>query len=90
MSYKNAINILPENLLSDIQKYFNGGIIYIPKASEKAGWGELSGSRKDIDNRNINIRELFNSGIKITKLAKEYFLSEETIKKIVYSKKVIS
>lgn len=88
MGYKNAAELLPPNLLKDLQKYFSGGIIYVPKTSKKAAWGELSGSRKDIDNRNRDIRLLFRSGVKVCELSEQFFLSEETIKKIVYTKRV--
>jgi len=88
MGYKNAAELLPPNLLEDLQKYFSGGIIYVPKTSQKAAWGELSGSRRDIDNRNRDIRLLFKSGVRVGQLSEQYFLSEETIKKIVYTKKV--
>ena len=87
MSYKNATEILPPDLLEMIQSHFSGGTIYIPKASEKKGWGELSGTRRDIQIRNDNITRLFKNGKDISELANQFFLSVETIKKIVYSKK---
>lgn len=87
MEYKNAVAILPPDLLEKVQKYFDGGTIYIPKSSEKAKWGELSGIRKDILSRNIEIVKLFNQGKSVSQLADQYYLSLETIKKIVYSRK---
>lgn len=87
MSYKNAAEILPPDLLESIQAHFSGGIIYVPKTSEKVGWGELSGTRRDIDSRNKNITKLFKNGKSVSELAEQFFLSGETIKKIVYSKK---
>ncbi|WP_336823710.1 CD3324 family protein [Sporosarcina sp. USHLN248] len=80
--------MLPEELLVEIQKYVQGETIYIPKQKctyEK--WGSLSGGRKKIDERNASIRDGFTSGKSICQLAQEYFLSTETIKKIVYSRK---
>ena len=47
--------------------------------------GTRSGGRKQLDERNKAIKEAFKSGIAIHQLAEEYFLSGETIKKIVYS-----
>jgi len=87
MSYKNATEILPPEILEMVQTHFNGGTIYIPKVSEKKGWGELSGIKRDIQIRNDNIMTLFKKGKSISDLADEFFLSVETIKKIVYSKK---
>ena len=87
MAYIKATAILPEKLLLEIQKYVQGETLYIPK-SEKAQkkWGSRSGTRKLIDNRNKAIKEAFKNGQSIEQLAKEYFLSIETIKKIVYTK----
>lgn len=89
MSYKNAQELLPPDLLKDLQEYFSGGIIYVPKTSKKAAWGELSGTRRDIDKRNQNIRRMFKTGIKVPELADTFYLSEETIKKIVYSRRAV-
>ncbi|PGL72212.1 CD3324 family protein [Bacillus sp. AFS055030] len=87
MTYIKATAILPEKLLLEIQKYVQGETLYIPK-SEKGHkkWGSRSGTRKLIDNRNKAIKEAFKNGQSIEQLAKEYFLSVETIKKIVYTK----
>jgi Mor family transcriptional regulator len=88
MSYKNAKELLPPQLLEELQEYFSGGIIYVPKTKRKAGWGELSGTRRALDNRNAAIRMHFQSGMNIEELSDKYFLSEETIRKIVYTKKI--
>ncbi|PGS51707.1 CD3324 family protein [Bacillus sp. AFS041924] len=87
MAYIKATAILPEKLLSEIQKYVQGETLYIPK-SEKVTkkWGSRSGARKLIDDRNKAIKEAFKDGQPIEQLAKEYFLSMETIKKIVYTR----
>lgn len=87
MKYVNANNILPENLIIEIQKYVQGETIYIPKPETTyRKWGTISGGRKLLDKRNANIKSEFISGTSIQDLADEYFLSIETIKKIVYSK----
>ncbi|MEK4030618.1 MULTISPECIES: CD3324 family protein [Bacillaceae] len=87
MKYVKATAILPEQLIIEIQKYVQGETIYIPKpktAYQK--WGSRSGGRKFIDDRNAAIRRAFQNGEMIERLADEYCLSVETIKKIVYSK----
>ena len=84
MSYRNAKEILPDYLLSEIQKYVKGEIIYIPKQEEeKTQWGTKNGSRKKYDKRNSDIRELKTNGMTIDELARAYFLSTESIKKII-------
>lgn len=88
MKYVNAINILPENLIAEIQKYVQGETLYIPKPENAyRKWGSRSGGRKLIDDRNASINRAFKSGRSIDQLAEEHFLSIETIKKIVYSRK---
>jgi len=86
MGYKNGIDVLPAHLLEEIQGYFNGGLIYIPKNGDKVSWGQKSGTRKQLDSRNGKMKTLYKSGRSIETLANEFFLSPETVKKIVYGK----
>ena len=47
MKYKNANDILPDELIKELQKYICGEIIYVPKPKEShKKWGEVSGGRK--------------------------------------------
>ncbi|NRD77074.1 hypothetical protein HPT25_06130 [Bacillus sp. BRMEA1] len=88
MKYMNASEVLPENLILEIQKYVQGKTLYIPKPeTEYRKWGTSSGGRRLLDRRNEAIRNSFISGSSIEQLANEYYLSTETIKKIVYSHK---
>lgn len=86
MSYKNGIDVLPTHLLKEIQGYFNGGLIYIPKNGDKVSWGQNSGTRKQLDLRNMKMKTLYKNGQSIETLANDFFLSPETVKKIVYGK----
>ena len=88
MKYTNANKVLPETLLLEIQKYVQGETLYIPRQeSEYRKWGTSSGGRRQLDRRNAEIRNFFMNGRSIAQLAEEYYLSTETIKKIVYSHK---
>ena len=49
--------------------------------------GCLSGTRESLDERNEKIFEAFKKGQAIGQLAETYYLSEDTIKKIVYGRK---
>ena len=89
MQYENAKDILPSSLLAEVQKYAEGKAIYIPKRSKREGWGEASGYREKLNKRNAAILNRYSSGTSIMEIAEEFFLSPETIKKIVYGKKVI-
>lgn len=87
MTYIKATSVLPEELVKEIQKYIQGETIYIPKRGKSyKQWGTLSGERKRIDERNNSLKDAFKSGVSKEQLAKEYYLSIETIKKIVYTK----
>lgn len=87
MNYENASDIIPEKLLKEIQKYAAGKLLYIPTGEEKRGWGEKSGYRNQLQRRNIMIRSKYANGVTVSELADEYFLSLDSIKKIIYSKK---
>jgi DNA-binding NarL/FixJ family response regulator len=87
MRYVKAETILPDNLISEIQKYIQGEYIYIPSENTtRKGWGEKSGNREFLRKRNENISNMYKSGYTIADLAKEFFLSIDSIKKIVYTK----
>jgi len=87
MRYVNAHEVLPEDLLLEIQKYVQGDLIYIPKPEkERIQWGVLSGERQRLQKRNEQIKKGYQGGMPLSKLAEQYHLSIETIKKIVYRK----
>ena len=87
MKYAKIETILPSNLVREIQKYIQGEYIYIPSQLEKRKkWGENSGSRTCIKNRNEKIRNNYKNGYTIINLAEEFFLSIDSIKKIIYTR----
>ena len=88
MEYLNANEVLPAELLEQVKKYAAGKCLYVPQnESDVKSWGELSGYRQNLRKRNRMIINKFKYGVTIEELSKEYFLSEESIKKVVYSKK---
>lgn len=87
MIYKNGRDVLPPSLFLELQKYISGELIYIPKAGEeRAGWGELSGTRKLLAKRNEEICRFHTDGLSIAELECKYHLSGESIRKIVKSR----
>lgn len=87
MNYVRVDKILPENLIEEIQRYIQGEYIYIPTRPEgRKRWGEKSKNRDYILLRNAEIYNKYLRGTSICSLAEEYFLSESSIKKIVYKK----
>ena len=63
MKYAKAKEILPDELIQEIQKYIQGQYLYIPKdEDEKKSWGENSGAKMDTAIRNKEIRQKFMAG----------------------------
>ena len=84
MSYRNAMCILPSDLLAAVQKYVDGEYIYIPrKTGNKKQWGECNNSRYRLDQRNRSIIEQYQSGISVEAIARQYYLSPKAIYKIL-------
>lgn len=84
MGYTKACDVLPIELIEKIQEYIDGEYLYIPrKKSNKRGWGELSGAKIDFSIRNKTIYSRYCSGITVSVLADDYYLSEQTIRKII-------
>lgn len=87
MKYENAKNLLPQELLEQVQRYAGGKVIYIPIAGSRKPWGERTGNRYLLSERNKEIRRKFESGSSFDDLSREYFLTPETIRNIVYLRK---
>ena len=84
MKYTNAADVLPADLLRQVQSYVDGDMIYIPKVSNKMGWGSANGSRMFYKERNKEIQRRYKEGYSMEMLAKKYNLAYSTIKKIIY------
>lgn len=84
MKYRNAGEILPRDLLSKLQQYAEGELVYIPRRMpEKAGWGTQNGSRERYTQRNTELAQCFRSGLTVEELSRRYFLSRDSVKKII-------
>ncbi|MDF2923577.1 MAG: hypothetical protein K0R57_2491 [Paenibacillaceae bacterium] len=84
MKYKNASDVLPENLLKEVQKYAAGETLYFPKDKERKQWGESSGARAFFQQRNEEIRQKHAQKNSVERIAEEYCLSAETVRKIIF------
>lgn len=90
MSYANARDIFPNDILKVIQDYVDGEYIYIPKKDEnKIAWGELTQSKLELMTRNNNIYEDYLAGMSVQNLSERYYLSPKTIQRIISQKKKI-
>ena len=85
MKYQNAHAILPKELVKELQKYVQGGYLYVPTTKERRkAWGELSGYKEELRQRNASIIREFQKGYSMKHLAEKYHLSIHAIKKIIY------
>ena len=87
MKYIKADSVLPIALLEELQSYIQGGYIYVPSRKDsKKKWGELSGCKYEIEQRNRKIRKDYQQGKSVDELADIYYLSVHSIRKIMYEK----
>lgn len=87
MKYIKADSVLPIALVEELQSYIQGGYIYVPSRKDsKKKWGQLSGCRYEIEQRNRKIRKDYRQGKSVDELADIYYLSVHSIRKIIYEK----
>ena len=82
MSYINIYDVLPKEIVEQIQEYVDGVKVYIPNKS----WGSNTDTKQLVSSRNHQIRLEHQNGLTVSELAQKYFLAEKTIQKIVYSR----
>lgn len=84
MGYKKSIEILPTELVRQIQEYIDGTYIYIPRIAEnRKKWGENSKFKELLQSRNEEIYNKYKQGVKVRKLSEEYYISPQGIYKII-------
>jgi len=81
--YFNAEEVLPAELLDEVQQYIQGAALYIPRQGERAGWGEKNGTRIQIKKRNWEIAQRYKRGESIAALMEDYHLGYDSIRKIL-------
>ena len=84
MKYKKAQDGLPQYRIEDLQKYIEGGYLYIPKKEEnKKSWGENTSTKDELNKRNKEIAKKHKNGKTIEELADEYYLTGYSIRRII-------
>ena len=84
MSYIKAEEILPEELIRQIQEYVDGVYIYIPrKPGTRHQWGQETDYKAELKIRNDRIRNDYASGVGVADLSAKYHLSEKSIRRIL-------
>lgn len=84
MRYIKAADVLPEDLILQIQNYLDGETLYIPrKKSSRREWGESTSSKEQVRARNEAIYRQYRAGASINTLSEAYFLAPKSIQKII-------
>lgn len=88
MSYLNAKQVLPKEILELLQNYIEGECIYIPRKEEaKKAWGSETATRAELSHRNACIFHDYLEGMVTLALAEKYFLSVKSIQRIVLNER---
>ena len=84
MSYIKAEEILPEELIRQIQEYADGVYLYIPrKPGTRHSWGQETNYKAELKIRNHSIRCEYGAGMSVAALSRKYHLSEKSIRRIL-------
>ena len=90
MKYINGKDILPQQLLEQLQHYVQGELLYIPRQeNSRAGWGAVNGTRLMIRMRNIEICQMYEVGATVQELMTNYHLSKDSIRKVLNRRSVL-
>lgn len=84
MRYCKASDVLPAELIEEIQKYIDGQYLYIPRRQQsRRSWGENTHTRAEVRQRNRQMMQERAEGATIRTLAERYFLAEKTVQAIL-------
>ena len=87
MRYQKAEDILPVDLLAEVQKYADGVYLYIPRrADHRQSWGNSTRYREELEQRNESIRTQHRAGMTTRELAEQFHLSVKTIQRVLRQK----
>lgn len=85
--YHNAKNLLPDALVKELQSYIQGGYLYVPAdQAQQKRWGEASGYRQELQQRNRRIVEEFRNGSLWRNCRKNTSCPYTPFRKIIYQK----
>ena len=84
MRYLKAEDVLPAELLVQVQRYADGVYLYIPRrADHRQNWGSSTRYREELRQRNESIRFLNREGMTTEELADRFHLSVKTIQRVL-------
>lgn len=84
MRYLKAEDVLPAELLAQVQRYADSVYLYIPRrADHRQNWGSSTRYREELQQRNESIRLLHREGLDTQELAERFHLSVKTIQRVL-------
>ena len=84
MRYLKAEDVLPAELLVQVQRYADGVYLYIPRrADHRQNWGSSTRYREELQQRNESIRLLHREGLDAQELAERFHLSVKIIQRVL-------
>lgn len=87
MRYQKAEDVLPAELLAEVQRYADGIYLYIPRRSDhRQSWGNSTRYREELRLRNESIRYLHRGGLTTEELAERFHLSVKSIQRVLRQK----
>lgn len=84
MGYIRAEDVLPSEVLTLVQEFIDGKMLYVPKKDAgRSTWGSISGTREYLEYRNAQICSEYRAGCSVHLLAEKYCLSDKSIQRII-------
>ena len=87
MKYANANTVLPAELLTMVQKYYQGGYLYIPKENDNEERPKTT-YKIELEKRNLHIYLKHLEGRTNIQLGTIYHLSESSVRRIIAKERV--
>lgn len=88
MGYFKANDVLPNDIIEEVQKYIDGELLYIPrKESTRKKWGSTTGVKIILADRNRDIYQDYQSGMSFDTLSEKYHLVTKSIQRIILQQK---
>lgn len=83
MGYRRAEDVLPENILTLVQQYVDGEMLYIPRKGDRRSQGSETCTRQELAKRNEQMYADYQLGSTIGELAERYYLTEKSVQRII-------
>lgn len=83
MRYENADQIFPVELMKEIRKFIPEGYIYISPQNGRKEWGSVSGQKKELEQRNMEIYKEYRDGKSVEVISRERYLSISSVYRII-------